>query len=64
MAALDVTFGYMEKLLRDVTPDCDVTHQRCFLLNDAGYLVAYDQLIADFARKRVPVEALHVFHKV
>ena len=61
---MDVTFGYMEKLLHDVTLECDPPHVRCFLTNDAGYLVAYRNLIAEFARKRVPVEALHITHKV
>ena len=59
---MDVTLGYLYKMLLDHIGVCHVAGVRCFLINDDGYMVAHPSLIEPDGRG--PVEDLHVTHKV
>ncbi|KAH3694838.1 hypothetical protein DPMN_082279 [Dreissena polymorpha] len=58
---MDVTLGYLYKMLLDHIGVCHVAGVRCFLINDDGYMVAHPSLIEPDGRG--PVEDLHVTHK-
>ncbi|KAK0095373.1 hypothetical protein PV326_008544 [Microctonus aethiopoides] len=44
VATMDITMGYVTRLLRDMLPFCNDSMIRCFLMDDRGYLVSHPSL--------------------
>ncbi|XP_061168196.1 VWFA and cache domain-containing protein 1-like [Saccostrea echinata] len=42
---MDLTLGFLHKLLSEVIPTCTHKNIRCFIMDDKGYLVAHPKLI-------------------
>lgn len=59
VASMDITIGYIARILRDMLPFCKETMIKCFLMDDRGYLVYHPSLI-EIAGK---VEQQHLTHK-
>ncbi|XP_050673806.1 VWFA and cache domain-containing protein CG16868 [Leptidea sinapis] len=59
--AIDVTMGFLYKLLIDNFPVCATTHVKCFIMNDRGYLVSHPGLMDP--KSSGPIEQQHITHK-
>ncbi|KAK9890119.1 hypothetical protein WA026_008929 [Henosepilachna vigintioctopunctata] len=59
---IDVTYGFMLKLMLDQYVDCFL-NITCFLVNDRGYLITHPDLLTSLENDDEPVEQLHIVHK-
>lgn len=57
--SMDVTMGYIMRLLLQMFPFCNDTTVKCFLMDDKGYLVSHPSLL-DATGK---IEQQHLTHK-
>lgn len=57
--AMDVSMGYIARLLSDMFPFCDDATVKCFLMDDKGYLVSHPTLLEASGK----VEQQHLTHK-
>ncbi|XP_044016065.1 VWFA and cache domain-containing protein 1 [Aphidius gifuensis] len=60
ISSIDMTIGYMSRLLNDMLPFCKETTIKCFLMDDRGYLVYHPSLIESGTTK---FEQQHITHK-
>ncbi|KAF5289595.1 hypothetical protein FQA39_LY15042 [Lamprigera yunnana] len=60
VTAMDVTFGYIYKLLLQQMPFCN-KHIKCFMMDDRGYLIYHPNLIDPNGHG--PIEQQHIIHK-
>ncbi|KAK4871749.1 hypothetical protein RN001_015873 [Aquatica leii] len=60
ISAMDVTFGYVYKLLLQKMPFCDKS-VKCFMMDDRGYLIYHPNLIDPNGHG--PIEQQHIIHK-
>jgi hypothetical protein len=61
VVALDVTYGYVFRLILKRMPFCLSTNITCFLMDDRGYLIYHPNLIDPNGHG--PVEKQHIVHK-
>lgn len=61
VVAMDVTYGYMLRLLLKYMPDCLNEKITCFLIDDQGYII-YHRNLTDVNGAR-PVEQQHIVHR-
>lgn len=59
--AMDVTYGYIFKLLLDQMPFCTEKTIKCFMIDDRGYLIYHPNLIDPNGHG--PIEQQHIIHK-
>lgn len=60
--AMDVTFGYIHKMLLEIVPYCSVHETvKCFIIDDKGYLIYHPNLIE--SNGKGPIEQQHIIHK-
>lgn len=59
--SMDMSMGYLYKMLLDSLPPCVEHNIKCFIMDDRGYLLSHPGLV-DPARSG-PVERQHVTHK-
>lgn len=59
ISSIDMTIGYMSRLLNDMLPFCKDTTIKCFLMDDRGYLVYHPSLIESGTTKFEQ----HITHK-
>ncbi|XP_050314411.1 VWFA and cache domain-containing protein 1 [Anthonomus grandis grandis] len=59
--AMDLTYGYMLKMLLNVMPYCLTENITCFLIDDQGYII-YHKKFTDMKDAR-PVEQQHIVHR-
>lgn len=57
--SMDVTMGYIARLLLEMFPFCNDTTVRCFLMDDRGYLVSHPALFEATGK----IEQQHLTHK-
>ncbi|XP_015599863.1 VWFA and cache domain-containing protein 1 [Cephus cinctus] len=57
--SLDVTMGYISRLLSEMYPFCDNSNVKCFLMDDKGYLISHPSLLDPTSK----VEQQHLTHK-
>ncbi|XP_001603244.1 VWFA and cache domain-containing protein 1 [Nasonia vitripennis] len=57
--AMDVTMGYLSRMLNDMFPLCAETNVKCFLMDDKGYLVFHPSLLKAASK----VENQHLTNK-
>lgn len=61
VVAMDVTFGYIYKLLLEQMPFCIEKTVKCFVMDDRGYLIYHPKLIDPNGHG--PIEQQHIIHK-
>lgn len=63
VVGMDVTLGYVYKVILDAIPDCASPQQllKCFLMDEHGYLIYHPQLLDPNGLG--PLERLHLIHK-
>ncbi|XP_033103553.1 VWFA and cache domain-containing protein 1-like [Anneissia japonica] len=61
VVGIDFTIRYFYKLLLDTLPMCRHSTVRCFMIDDAGYLIAHPSLVEPAGKG--PIEKQHVTHK-
>lgn len=61
VTAMDVTYGYVYKLLLEQMPFCAKKNIKCFMMDDRGYLVYHQNLIDPNGHG--PIEQQHIIHK-
>ncbi|XP_030748339.1 VWFA and cache domain-containing protein 1 [Sitophilus oryzae] len=61
VSAIDVTHGYMLKILLKHMPHCLSEKVTCFLTDDQGYIIYHPKLM-DFDEKK-PIEQQHIVHR-
>lgn len=59
LLAMDVSMGYIARLLSDMFPFCDEATVKCFLMDDKGYLVSHPALLEATGK----IEQQHLTHK-
>lgn len=59
VVSMDVTMGYVMRLLLEMFPFCNETTVRCFLMDDKGYLVTHPALLEASGK----IEQQHLTHK-
>ncbi|KAL3289968.1 hypothetical protein HHI36_023351 [Cryptolaemus montrouzieri] len=59
---IDVTYGYVFKLILDQYSDC-INNSTCFFVDDRGYLISHPDLIKSLESDSEPIEQLHLVHK-
>ena len=57
---VDVTLGYLYKLLVDILPVCTSTNITCFLFEEGGYILAHPHLLT--AARRTFIIRQHLTH--
>ncbi|XP_046837698.1 VWFA and cache domain-containing protein 1 [Vespa crabro] len=57
--SMDVTMGYISRLLIEMFPFCKDSTIKCFLMDDMGYLVSHPSLLQPMSK----VEQQHLTHK-
>lgn len=57
--SMDVTMGFISRLLKEMFPFCNESTVKCFLMDDKGYLVSHPALLEPFGK----VEQQHLTHK-
>lgn len=57
--SMDVTMGYISRLLIEMFPFCKDSTVKCFLMDDMGYLVSHPSLLQPMSK----VEQQHLTHK-
>ena len=58
---MDVTFGYIYKLVLEHMPFCAELNIKCFIMDDRGYLIYHPNLIDPNGHG--PIEQQHIIHK-
>lgn len=61
VSAMDVTFGYIYKLILEHMPSCKEPNIKCFMMDDRGYLIYHPNLIDPNGHG--PIEQQHIIHK-
>ncbi|CAH1153371.1 unnamed protein product [Phaedon cochleariae] len=61
VVAMDITYGYMLKVLVKYLPDCLSENITCFMFDDEGYIIYHPNLMEIGGTK--PVEQQHIVHK-
>ncbi|KAI5643387.1 cache domain-containing protein [Phthorimaea operculella] len=61
VVAMDVTMGFLYKLLIDSMPLCAMPYAKCFIMNNRGYLVSHPGLMDP--NSSGPIEQQHITHK-
>lgn len=61
VVAMDVTYGYIFKLLLEEMPFCKKRNIKCFMIDDRGYLIYHPNLIDPSGHG--PIEQQHIIHK-
>ncbi|GBO98550.1 VWFA and cache domain-containing protein CG16868 [Eumeta japonica] len=61
VVAMDVTMGFLYKLLIDSLPLCALSYMKCFIMNNRGYLVSHPGLMDP--NSSGPIEQQHITHK-
>ncbi|GJQ69938.1 hypothetical protein Trydic_g13334 [Trypoxylus dichotomus] len=61
VSAMDVTFGYIYKLILQHMPFCKESNVKCFMMDDRGYLIYHPNLIDPNGHG--PMEQQHIIHK-
>lgn len=61
VVAMDVTFGYIYKLILENMPFCTESKMKCFMMDDRGYLIYHPNLIDPNGHG--PIEQQHIIHK-
>ncbi|CAH0562656.1 unnamed protein product [Brassicogethes aeneus] len=61
VAALDVTYGYVYKMILEYMPFCLEEKVTCFLMDDQGYLIYHPNLMQ--LNEAKPIEQKHIVHK-
>lgn len=61
VVAMDVTYGYIYRLLLEQMPFCAEKNVKCFMMDDRGYLVYHPNLIDPNGHG--PIEQQHIIHK-
>lgn len=61
VVAMDVTYGYVFKLLLEEMPFCRKMSIKCFMIDDRGYLIYHPNLIDPNGHG--PIEQQHIIHK-
>ncbi|CAG4966688.1 unnamed protein product [Colias eurytheme] len=61
VVAMDVTMGFLYKLLIDSSPLCAMSNIKCFIMNNKGYLVSHPGLMDP--NSSGPIEQQHITHK-
>lgn len=61
VVAMDVTYGYVLKLLLEEMPFCRERNIKCFMIDDRGYLIYHPNLIDPNGHG--PIEQQHIIHK-
>ncbi|XP_059049565.1 VWFA and cache domain-containing protein CG16868 [Achroia grisella] len=61
VVAMDVTMGFLYKLLIDSFPLCALSYVKCFIMNNRGYLVSHPGLMDP--NSSGPIEQQHITHK-
>ncbi|XP_076223132.1 VWFA and cache domain-containing protein 1 isoform X2 [Nomia melanderi] len=59
VVSMDVTMGFISRLLKEMFPFCNESTVKCFLMDDKGYLVSHPALLEPFGK----VEQQHLTHK-
>ncbi|XP_066587583.1 VWFA and cache domain-containing protein 1 isoform X2 [Prorops nasuta] len=59
VVAMDITMGYISRLLLETYPFCNDSTVKCFLMDDKGYLVSHPSLLQATGK----VEHQHLTHK-
>ena len=60
---MDLTIGYLHKMLFDAMPVCkNMEEIRCFLFDDEGYLIVHKSQFEPIPRLEVPHHLTHVEH--
>lgn len=61
VVSMDVTMGFLYKLLIDHMPFCAKSYVKCFIMNNRGYLVSHPGLMDP--NSSGPIEQQHITHK-
>ncbi|XP_072938876.1 VWFA and cache domain-containing protein CG16868-like [Epargyreus clarus] len=61
VVAMDITMGFLYKLLIDSMPLCAMSYIKCFIMNNRGYLVSHPGLMDPNGSG--PIEQQHITHK-
>lgn len=61
VVSMDVTMGFLYKLLTDSLPLCAMPYLKCFIMNNRGYLVSHPGLMDP--NSSGPIEQQHITHK-
>nr|XP_033342707.1 VWFA and cache domain-containing protein 1 [Megalopta genalis] len=61
--SMDVTMGFISRLLKEMFPFCNESTVKCFLMDDKGYLVSHPALLEPKALLEGKVEQQHLTHK-
>ncbi|CAH0407090.1 unnamed protein product [Chilo suppressalis] len=61
VVSMDVTMGFLYKLLIDSLPLCAMSYIKCFIMNNRGYLVSHPGLMDP--NSSGPIEQQHITHK-
>lgn len=61
VVSMDVTMGFLYKLLIDSLPLCAMSYVKCFIMNNRGYLVSHPGLMDP--NSSGPIEQQHITHK-
>lgn len=61
VVSMDVTMGFLYKLLIDSMPLCEKAFVKCFIMNNRGYLVSHPGLMDP--NSSGPIEQQHITHK-
>ncbi|XP_028147697.1 VWFA and cache domain-containing protein 1 [Diabrotica virgifera virgifera] len=61
VVGMDLTFGFMLKMLVNYIPDCLEPNITCFLVDDDGYIIYHPNLMTTNGAK--PIEQQHIVHK-
>ncbi|XP_013142701.1 PREDICTED: VWFA and cache domain-containing protein CG16868 [Papilio polytes] len=61
VVSMDVTMGFLYKLLIDSLPLCAMSYVKCLIMNNRGYLVSHPGLMDP--NSSGPIEQQHITHK-
>ncbi|XP_063822388.1 VWFA and cache domain-containing protein CG16868 [Ostrinia nubilalis] len=61
VVSMDVTMGFLYKVLIDSLPICAMSYFKCFIMNNRGYLVSHPGLMDP--NSSGPIEQQHITHK-
>lgn len=61
VVSMDVTMGFLYKLLIDSLPQCGYPNIKCFIMNNRGYLISHPGLMDP--NSSGPIEQQHITHK-
>ncbi|XP_041988223.1 VWFA and cache domain-containing protein CG16868 [Aricia agestis] len=61
VVSMDVTMGFLYKLLIENMPQCSLVYIKCFIMDNRGYLVSHPGLMDP--NSSGPIEQQHITHK-